>query len=83
MQAAQTVWLSMTCTSLSKPLTALYLHTSFDPSIPDGDRRSSSRPDAILVTPCPASPIRPPTPSSHRVQGLQGLQGKKGLSQDV
>eukprot|EP00983_Pelagomonas_calceolata_P049460 1141528-Pelagomonas_calceolata.AAC.1 len=38
----------------------------FDPSIPDQARRTSSRPDAILVTPCPAIPNRPPTPSSHR-----------------
>eukprot|EP00983_Pelagomonas_calceolata_P123313 1160994-Pelagomonas_calceolata.AAC.7 len=64
MLAAQTAWLSMTCTSLSKFLTALYL---FDPSIPDQARRTSSRPDASLVTPCPANPNRPPTPSSHRV----------------
>eukprot|EP00983_Pelagomonas_calceolata_P086609 1156791-Pelagomonas_calceolata.AAC.6 len=28
----------------------------FDPSIPDQARRTSSRPDAILVTPCPANP---------------------------
>eukprot|EP00983_Pelagomonas_calceolata_P000395 13014-Pelagomonas_calceolata.AAC.1 len=39
----------------------------FETSIPDRARRTSSRPDAILVTPCPANPNRPPTPSSHRV----------------
>eukprot|EP00983_Pelagomonas_calceolata_P086756 1156826-Pelagomonas_calceolata.AAC.2 len=39
----------------------------FDPSIPDQARLTSSRPDAILVTPCPANPSKPPTPSSHRV----------------
>eukprot|EP00983_Pelagomonas_calceolata_P084766 1156422-Pelagomonas_calceolata.AAC.3 len=39
----------------------------FDPSIPDQARRNSSCPDAVLVTPCPAIPNRPPTPSSHRV----------------
>eukprot|EP00983_Pelagomonas_calceolata_P067114 1149353-Pelagomonas_calceolata.AAC.3 len=39
----------------------------FDPSISDQDRRSSSRPDAILVTPCPVNPNRPPTPPSHWV----------------
>eukprot|EP00983_Pelagomonas_calceolata_P012441 398605-Pelagomonas_calceolata.AAC.1 len=38
----------------------------FDPSIPDQARRSSSRPDAISVTPCPANPNRPPIPPSHR-----------------
>eukprot|EP00983_Pelagomonas_calceolata_P000232 7934-Pelagomonas_calceolata.AAC.1 len=38
----------------------------FCPSIPDQARRNSSRPDATLVTPCPANPNRPPTPSSHR-----------------
>eukprot|EP00983_Pelagomonas_calceolata_P013949 447180-Pelagomonas_calceolata.AAC.1 len=41
----------------------------FDPSIPDQARRPFSRPDAILVTPCPANllnPNRPPPPSSHR-----------------
>eukprot|EP00983_Pelagomonas_calceolata_P029428 921937-Pelagomonas_calceolata.AAC.5 len=39
----------------------------FDPSIPDQARRTSTRPDAILVTPCPANPNRPPTPPSHWV----------------
>eukprot|EP00983_Pelagomonas_calceolata_P017976 563474-Pelagomonas_calceolata.AAC.1 len=39
----------------------------FDPTIPDQARRTSIRPDAILVTPCPANPNRPPTPPSHRV----------------
>eukprot|EP00983_Pelagomonas_calceolata_P046488 1140203-Pelagomonas_calceolata.AAC.1 len=29
----------------------------FDPSIPDQARRTSSRPDAISVTPCPATQI--------------------------
>eukprot|EP00983_Pelagomonas_calceolata_P036673 1134315-Pelagomonas_calceolata.AAC.1 len=38
----------------------------FDPSIPDRARRTSSCPDAILVTPYPANPNRPPPPSSHR-----------------
>eukprot|EP00983_Pelagomonas_calceolata_P015008 477638-Pelagomonas_calceolata.AAC.1 len=39
----------------------------FHPSIPDQSRRSSRRPDANLVTPCPANPNRPPTPPSHWV----------------
>eukprot|EP00983_Pelagomonas_calceolata_P058927 1145694-Pelagomonas_calceolata.AAC.4 len=39
----------------------------FHPSNPDQARCNSSRPDAILVTPCPADPNRPPPPSSHRV----------------
>eukprot|EP00983_Pelagomonas_calceolata_P002417 81553-Pelagomonas_calceolata.AAC.1 len=39
----------------------------FDPSIPDRAGRTSSRPDAILATPCPANPNGPPTPSSHWV----------------
>eukprot|EP00983_Pelagomonas_calceolata_P089811 1157348-Pelagomonas_calceolata.AAC.4 len=39
----------------------------FDPSISDQARRISSRPVAILVTPCPANPNRPPTSLSHRV----------------
>eukprot|EP00983_Pelagomonas_calceolata_P126719 1161333-Pelagomonas_calceolata.AAC.7 len=39
----------------------------FDPSIPDQAEHTSSRPNAILVTPCPANPNRPPTPPSHRV----------------
>eukprot|EP00983_Pelagomonas_calceolata_P044388 1139274-Pelagomonas_calceolata.AAC.3 len=29
----------------------------FDPSIPNQARCTSSRPDAILVTPCPANPL--------------------------
>eukprot|EP00983_Pelagomonas_calceolata_P021026 660849-Pelagomonas_calceolata.AAC.1 len=33
----------------------------FDPSILDEDRCSSSRPYAVLVTPSPANPNRPPT----------------------
>eukprot|EP00983_Pelagomonas_calceolata_P129152 1161583-Pelagomonas_calceolata.AAC.14 len=35
----------------------------FDPSIPDQDRCSSRRPDAIfkLATPCPDNPNRPTT----------------------
>eukprot|EP00983_Pelagomonas_calceolata_P042881 1138697-Pelagomonas_calceolata.AAC.1 len=37
----------------------------FHPSIPGQARRTSSHPDAILVTPCSANPNRPPTPSSH------------------
>eukprot|EP00983_Pelagomonas_calceolata_P011073 357111-Pelagomonas_calceolata.AAC.1 len=37
------------------------------PSIPDQARRTSSRPDAIVVTPCPTNSNRPPTPPSHRV----------------
>eukprot|EP00983_Pelagomonas_calceolata_P001823 61144-Pelagomonas_calceolata.AAC.1 len=36
-----------------------------DPSIPDQARGTSSLPDAILVTPCPANLNRPPTPPSH------------------
>eukprot|EP00983_Pelagomonas_calceolata_P007012 228161-Pelagomonas_calceolata.AAC.1 len=39
----------------------------FKPSIPDQTRRTSSQPNAILVTPCPTNPNRPPTSSSHRV----------------
>eukprot|EP00983_Pelagomonas_calceolata_P031850 999305-Pelagomonas_calceolata.AAC.1 len=39
----------------------------FDPSIPDQARRTSSHPDAILVTPRPANPNRQPFPSSHWV----------------
>eukprot|EP00983_Pelagomonas_calceolata_P078778 1154369-Pelagomonas_calceolata.AAC.1 len=39
----------------------------FDPSIPDQAGRNFSCPDAILVTPCPNNPNRPPTPSSHRI----------------
>eukprot|EP00983_Pelagomonas_calceolata_P060954 1146606-Pelagomonas_calceolata.AAC.1 len=39
----------------------------FKPSIPDQDRRSSSRPNDILVMPCPANPNIPPTPPSHQV----------------
>eukprot|EP00983_Pelagomonas_calceolata_P072636 1151808-Pelagomonas_calceolata.AAC.3 len=39
----------------------------FDPSIPDQARCTSSRPDAILVTPCPTNPNRPRTSPSHRV----------------
>eukprot|EP00983_Pelagomonas_calceolata_P019422 610584-Pelagomonas_calceolata.AAC.2 len=39
----------------------------FEPSIPDQTRRNSSRPDAILVTPCPTNPNRPPTSPSHLV----------------
>eukprot|EP00983_Pelagomonas_calceolata_P057152 1144939-Pelagomonas_calceolata.AAC.7 len=39
----------------------------FDLSIPDQARRSSSRPDALLVTPCPANSNGPPTSPSHRV----------------
>eukprot|EP00983_Pelagomonas_calceolata_P070432 1150781-Pelagomonas_calceolata.AAC.3 len=38
----------------------------FNPSIPDQTRRTSSRLDAILVTPQPANPNRPPTLPSHR-----------------
>eukprot|EP00983_Pelagomonas_calceolata_P072301 1151659-Pelagomonas_calceolata.AAC.2 len=36
-------------------------------SITDQARCTYSRPDAILVTPCPAHPSRPHTPPSHRV----------------
>eukprot|EP00983_Pelagomonas_calceolata_P037096 1136186-Pelagomonas_calceolata.AAC.4 len=39
----------------------------FDTSIPDQARLNSSRPDAILVTPCPTNPNRPPTSPSHRI----------------
>eukprot|EP00983_Pelagomonas_calceolata_P026852 843365-Pelagomonas_calceolata.AAC.1 len=39
----------------------------FRPTIPIQTRRNSSRPDAILVTPHPTNPSRPPTPPSHRV----------------
>eukprot|EP00983_Pelagomonas_calceolata_P056329 1144547-Pelagomonas_calceolata.AAC.1 len=42
------------------------------------DRRNSSRPDAILVTPCPANPNVPPTAPSHRV--LCSLQPYPTLS---
>eukprot|EP00983_Pelagomonas_calceolata_P027375 860065-Pelagomonas_calceolata.AAC.1 len=48
---------------ISNRVTPPYL---FDPSIPDQARCTSSRPDAILITPCPANPNRPPPPSSHR-----------------
>eukprot|EP00983_Pelagomonas_calceolata_P073407 1152109-Pelagomonas_calceolata.AAC.1 len=37
----------------------------FEPSNPNQSRHTSSRPDAILVTPCPANPNRPSTPPSH------------------
>eukprot|EP00983_Pelagomonas_calceolata_P031647 992038-Pelagomonas_calceolata.AAC.1 len=40
--------------------------------IPIQTRRSSSRPDAILVTPHPTNPNRPPTPPSHRVLRSMG-----------
>eukprot|EP00983_Pelagomonas_calceolata_P113418 1159981-Pelagomonas_calceolata.AAC.4 len=39
----------------------------FDLSMPDQARRTSSCPNIILVTPCPANPDRPPTPPSHQV----------------
>eukprot|EP00983_Pelagomonas_calceolata_P026937 846217-Pelagomonas_calceolata.AAC.1 len=39
----------------------------FKPMIPIQTRRNSSHPDAILVTPHPTNPKRPPTPPSHRV----------------
>eukprot|EP00983_Pelagomonas_calceolata_P121642 1160818-Pelagomonas_calceolata.AAC.1 len=39
----------------------------FGPSTPDQARRTFNHPDAILVTPYPANPNRPPSPSSHRV----------------
>eukprot|EP00983_Pelagomonas_calceolata_P000587 20172-Pelagomonas_calceolata.AAC.1 len=39
----------------------------FDPGIPDRARCTSSRPNAILVAPCPANPNRPPSFPSHRV----------------
>eukprot|EP00983_Pelagomonas_calceolata_P067772 1149616-Pelagomonas_calceolata.AAC.1 len=47
----------------------------FDPSIHDQDRCKSSRPDAILVIPCPANPNTPPTFPSHRV--LRSMRGNK------
>eukprot|EP00983_Pelagomonas_calceolata_P005828 192273-Pelagomonas_calceolata.AAC.1 len=47
----------------------------FDPSILDQARCSSSRPDAILVTPCLLNPYRPPTPPSHRV--LRSMRGNE------
>eukprot|EP00983_Pelagomonas_calceolata_P081608 1155628-Pelagomonas_calceolata.AAC.3 len=39
----------------------------FDPIIHDQARCNFSRPDVILVTPCPANPNRPPTRPSNRV----------------
>eukprot|EP00983_Pelagomonas_calceolata_P131770 1161808-Pelagomonas_calceolata.AAC.10 len=39
----------------------------FDPSTPDQARRTSSHPNAILVTPCPTNPNRPCTSPSHRI----------------
>eukprot|EP00983_Pelagomonas_calceolata_P028199 883381-Pelagomonas_calceolata.AAC.1 len=39
----------------------------FHPSIPDQARHTSSRPDTILVTPCPANPTIPPASPSHPV----------------
>eukprot|EP00983_Pelagomonas_calceolata_P006859 223392-Pelagomonas_calceolata.AAC.1 len=39
----------------------------FDPSSPDQARRTSSCPNAISVTPCPAHSNKQPTPPSHRV----------------
>eukprot|EP00983_Pelagomonas_calceolata_P120102 1160674-Pelagomonas_calceolata.AAC.3 len=46
-----------------------------DRSIPDQARCTSSRPDAILVTPCPTNPNRPPTPPSHWVLHSMGPPG--------
>eukprot|EP00983_Pelagomonas_calceolata_P055264 1144073-Pelagomonas_calceolata.AAC.4 len=50
----------------------LYL---FDPIIPDQARRYSSRPDTILVTPCPTNPNKPLYSPSHRV--LRSMRGKE------
>eukprot|EP00983_Pelagomonas_calceolata_P055519 1144180-Pelagomonas_calceolata.AAC.4 len=47
----------------------------FDPNIPDQARRNSSRPDAILVIPCPTNPNRPPNSPSHQV--LRSMRGDK------
>eukprot|EP00983_Pelagomonas_calceolata_P007067 230154-Pelagomonas_calceolata.AAC.1 len=40
--------------------------------IPVQTRCNSSRPNAILVTPNPTNPNRPPTPPSHRVLRSMG-----------
>eukprot|EP00983_Pelagomonas_calceolata_P025888 812181-Pelagomonas_calceolata.AAC.1 len=72
--AAQTVCLGVTCISLSKSLTVLYL---LNPAI-DQARCTSSRPGAILVIPCPANPNRPPTPPSHRVlRSMRRIEGER------
>eukprot|EP00983_Pelagomonas_calceolata_P051397 1142385-Pelagomonas_calceolata.AAC.1 len=47
----------------------------FDPSIPDQARRTSCRPDAILVTACPTNPNRPRTSPLHWV--LHSMRGKE------
>eukprot|EP00983_Pelagomonas_calceolata_P003504 114248-Pelagomonas_calceolata.AAC.1 len=44
----------------------------FKPMIPIQTRCSSSRPDAILVTPHPTNSNRSPTPPSHRVLRSMG-----------
>eukprot|EP00983_Pelagomonas_calceolata_P074981 1152800-Pelagomonas_calceolata.AAC.1 len=53
----------------------------FDSSIPDQARRTSSRPDAILVTPCPADPNRPTTPPSHQL--LRSMRCNGDLRSDT
>eukprot|EP00983_Pelagomonas_calceolata_P070999 1151011-Pelagomonas_calceolata.AAC.1 len=50
----------------------------FHPSISDQARCTSRRPDAILVTPCPANPNIPPTSPSHRV-----LCSMRGYEEEV
>eukprot|EP00983_Pelagomonas_calceolata_P064935 1148371-Pelagomonas_calceolata.AAC.1 len=47
----------------------------YDPSIPNQPRRNSSRPNAILITTCPANPYRPTTSPSHRV--LRSMRDNK------
>eukprot|EP00983_Pelagomonas_calceolata_P127398 1161400-Pelagomonas_calceolata.AAC.5 len=49
----------------------------FGSSVPGQARCTSSRPDAILVTPCPASPNRPPSPPSHWV--LHSMKRNEGV----
>eukprot|EP00983_Pelagomonas_calceolata_P117012 1160375-Pelagomonas_calceolata.AAC.3 len=49
----------------------------FEPSTPDQARCTSSRYDAILVTPCPTYPNRPPTPPSHHA--LRCMRRNEGV----
>eukprot|EP00983_Pelagomonas_calceolata_P086116 1156693-Pelagomonas_calceolata.AAC.6 len=48
-----------------------------EPIIPDQTRCSSSRPDAILVTPCLTNPNRPRASPSHRV--LRSMRGNEEI----
>eukprot|EP00983_Pelagomonas_calceolata_P070175 1150679-Pelagomonas_calceolata.AAC.1 len=68
MDVGSTDWLAQHGLHITEQISNLVMPPClFDPSIPDQARRTSSRPDAILITPCPANSNRPPTPSSHRV----------------